>query len=397
MSFFGLSISEFICHLKSNVVSAIVMAIVAITVVSFVSIYSYQNSKLRPFDELNMEKGFVLECGYGDIAINNLDKVKNIYTLYASSIESNNEFINAIGYNEWVWNNWQCRLLDGEWFDEAETGEKIPVVIIDRENRYKVDDIIDMSFMFSENYESKSNQKPQGQVVGIADSDAFIFLKNDYYAGDQSFSSFYKTASEYMNGGTIIIFPMEKVSDTSCLIGNVPNMAIFEYENDISDAVYNDNNAYLMNNSGYSGMEYDEFIKLSKDELNQLLITYLPITVTGFIVAIIGTYTMGYLTSERSVKHLVVYSLLGASKKKIIVMMFGNAFGTTMLSLMFFAVGIVAVNEFSSQNNILFMWSGASLISMMLIYAFYLVFMTLILIKSINKKSNRQLLTVFSK
>ncbi len=399
-----LMLGEFIDHIKSNLITAILMSVVSLILTVFISVYVFQESKYTPFRDLQINEGFFVAADADRIPFEEYEGIEEVYRTYFERGIGKGNFSKLffIGYPEWVWKHWRCQLEKGTWFRDAviERSRKkghIPVVIGLSGDTYRIGDIIKA---YTEiNYFEPGAEKTELslEVIGIAREDAGIIGDDgSYHATAFSYDWMYHTMDEFFPGegsdGMVVMFPMGAAEQYPQLIFLGSRQAFVKYKPGITEEQRNEMERSFCRLTNGSGIPFEEFDEYSREVLRQTILMYMPFILIGVLILVISVYTLSHLTVARYRRHLAVYTVVGASKLHGFILLLGNSIGTILLSVLLFALEKQIFEIYTKEHGILMMLSDNYVELLSLAYLAFFLFMSSCMYLEFRKKGRGMLL-----
>ena len=405
MKIIKLMVCEFIEQLKNNLITTVLMSVVSVILVVFVSVYSFQYNKYKPFKNLNFEKGFfVTHNGNLDAELDKIDGIDKIYGLYKDQgmVSEENANFSIIGYEKWIWENKPGHLIQGDWFSQEtinryQKQNKIPVVLGGETDDYKVGDC--MNLYLCSNYfdEEVENVQLSFYVTGILSKDAGVIGDNGRYnVSNTTYEAFYDTADEMSPGidgkiGTVLFVPIEAVLAQGIDL-RLASKFFIKYNDLLNDEEIAKLNGELYAITDGTGVTMSDFRQWSEDKLKNTLMTYVPFLVIGLVIIMLSVYSLANISVTRQTKHMGIFTLVGASRLHNFFMLFSNAIGTIIISVILSTIGIVFYGRYALEHNIYFDMNNICVVAIAIAYVFFFVFMSFSMYLAFRKKTTRGIL-----
>ncbi|MDD6101703.1 MAG: hypothetical protein PUB67_01155 [Clostridiales bacterium] len=407
-----LMVGEFIDHIKSNLITAITMAVVSLVVIVFFSMYYFQMSKYAPFKQLNIEKGVYVASNGDRLNFDGCDEIDEVFYTYKADATVGNDYNNKIlAYDSWCLDSWKCGVKEGIWFNEKIIKDCIkkgvlPIVIGANNKGLIVGDLIDIeSYNLAGDFPDCC--KIKCKVIGVVNDDAGVIGDNGYYyAGDMSYESIYHTPKDFVNviknedgsvnKGMLILAPNEVLRSMNIELPK-SNVYFVKIKDNISQEKTESIINYIIKNIDGCGVTIDYFYKESDKKMQQILLTYVPYIVTGIIIMLVSIYALTNLIVSKCSKHMAVYTIIGASRKRNYLILLGNTVGTILVSFVIFITLVYLVEYYAIVNQMAFVLISNYVSIALASYLIFGLFMCFSIYLAFRKKTTRGMLVSLHK
>ena len=368
---FELAICEYSKNFKRNLFVAVLMAVVCLVIVVAGSILNYKVEQLKPFKALGVEKGYYVASMPDDIDLKNVSGIEGRYSVKYYSYYSDYDAVTIVGYDDWVWKNWQPRLSGGVWINKVESGEDcIDVVIGGNIKGLEIGDKI-TCYMNVGDY---NTQEVSCNVVGILYPGTKVLGNNQFYAGDMNYLSAYMSVTESENEQLYLFAKQEDIVKSGLVGMNTFAWQVISFSENLSEEQLQKNENYIYAGISGAGMPYSDFIKASNDILMQDIVLYLPLLLLSIGLVGIVIYTVVRINVIKERHNYSVYYLVGADKSICVKIALVSSFINFICSVMFFLILATLFEVYAIKSNIVFYLEPGIIVAAIMIYSFMFLY-----------------------
>ena len=131
--------------------------------------------------------------------------------------------------------------------------------------------------------------------------------------------------------------------------------------------------------------------------MQQILLTYVPYIVTGIIIMLVSIYALTNLIVSKCSKHMAVYTIIGASRKRNYLILLGNTVGTILVSFVIFITLVYLVEYYAIVNQMAFVLISNYVSIALASYLIFGLFMCFSIYLAFRKKTTRGMLVSLHK
>mgnify|MGYP003303695337 CR=1 FL=1 len=383
-----LGFQDFLRHIWRNLFVAFLLAIICILVSCMYSIYSYEYGRYKPIEKIGIKNGYYVGGDNTDLLnlsfeeeLAKLEGIEDIYYINNVSMSIDDKYPCVLAYESWVWENWEARLKSGTWFSEYNKNDRcIQIVISSNFGDYKPgDELVAVA----------DNKMIRCVVKGIMQPGAEVLCSESYTADDQTYNSFY---SNMEGEGGVVLMQQEAADDLELMCLQGSSWSLIKYEEELSDEKVLANQKRLVYLTAAMGLPYDSFVENSKDYLYEKIAVYIPMIVSGIVLAMIALLTVAFINVKTGSRNYSIFYLVGANRKECFKIASGNAIGTILLSAMFFLAGEQLVARYAKKANIVFNLNMGSKLLALGLYIVLGIFMIVCMKLAMKKNSPMEVL-----
>jgi hypothetical protein len=364
-----LATGEFFRNIKRNLVQVVLLTVMALILVSVLSVLLYEQQQYAPFEQFQGKEGYYYCSDQNDYS----DCIEETYCYYNASLAldaaGTSQFINTSSMPRWLWSNWEPRLASGQWFKDVNLTDQeyVPIIVGGKNaqalylvgDRFTVYDIFGVSFSV--------------EVVGILVHDTTVVASQiSYRLGHENYQQYYSipyddiffiAQDEYLEA-----LGVERYQEPSKIITIKDGME--EEQERLEKRIMNDTNGACVTLS--------EFNTANREIFLQELRTYMPLIGVGLLLILICSYAASYVNLAHNRRHYSIFYLLGADEGQRIGICMGNGLGNTLFSVLLLALLYFLAKLYNVGESILLMMDWHTGVVLAAYYVLYLVLAALI-------------------
>lgn len=383
---------DFLRHIKRNLVTAFVMALICLLTASLYSLLSYEYGRYRPFAKLDTNNGFwlgdvkqvVSPYASQDEALEKLSKYEwfdRLYQGYISSVTLDYRSYLAYVYEEWVWENWQGRLQSGSWFDAYEEGsEVIPVILCGSSVGHQPGDIV-------------TAQLADGEckllIQGILQNGTEVIYKDNYSWAEEDYDHMYMVPDEDQK---FLIMQKEAADDHGIHTMAAGEWGFVGYDRTLTEEETTKLNQELTVMVRGGGTPHKVFLSVSGSLLLDKLFVYIPIMAVGLVLTLVALFAIAFVNVEKGARYYSIYYLVGARKRSCFLVACGNILGSVAVSAVFYALGRRLLIWYTRKENILYSTMPGANVLAAALYLLFALFLAVCMYFAMRKVSPLKLL-----
>lgn len=339
---------EYFRNFGRNLFLSIVLAVMGLIIVSVVSLYRYEYGKAAPFLRLSEKADYyVIEQGGSDIS--NVPGVSKWLCMKKASLKLGDVDLIVYLYDSWLYRYWAPRMREGKWIAEPH-GTKIGVVLGGMTKSYSVGDCLQL------------NNGMVCEVIGILQENTEIFWKEsngaDMYI-QNSYIGYFMAPQIVGKSGIYAIMSLEDAEKAGIQGNSCGNFGIAFFEQKLTKAEREKKCEELAEIVDGAGVRYENFLKESKKQLQKKAGGLLPFALVALTLTLLVIGYTNYFTIKEGMGVYRIYHLIGASKKKCIIIAYANAVGVVVISLVFYYIGQQLLQKFAQKNDYVISLQGS--------------------------------------
>ncbi len=392
------SIYEFSKNIAKYLIMSVLMAAICFLGTMVISITEYQHGRFAPFSYLDkkIDDGFIVfddTSSYEGEALKYCDK----YCVDYLSGMSGNLSVNICCYDEWILGNWKPRLKSGKWITEAKhSSNTINVVCQSNDMGIGVGSELDFTFYKLSDEKTAGGEEItvpislKARVVGVLQENTDILRGHEYHAGKESYDICYDSLTT-MNNGIAFLTDRKDVEYLEAF-GINDSWQIYSFHNNVDEEIKNSIKRDMLNNSNHAGTDWQTFMDNSKSFFYGIILTYVPVMLLSFILAIIFIVTITKINIMDNIKDYSIYCLCGADLRDCTIMSVICIALCTFVSTIFFAIFTLLYDANSKKYNINYEFRNGSIFLAALFYIMLIMIMIISLKHYMNRLSIKEML-----
>lgn len=367
-----LAISEYIRHGKRNLFIVLQIALLLFVLCVSITTLLSEYDLYRPVRDMNGKKGiYVSSFGYHgetpERIAAGMKKVDSVYTWASTSlvIKKGEDSVTTAVYPQYVMNDFEPSLEEGQWIGKAQTGDDVmPVVISRNPYGWKTGSVI--SFQYYD--ETGTAHDIQARVTGVLEEGTRVighgFGQGGIYHNDYRdlFSSY-----RYEQEQSVLVMVAQEQAEKAGIPYTFNQDHFIVYRDDITKDEQEQNSQMLKNNLGM-GMEettrdtpLEIFMENSNHQIQRELLMYLPIVVCVLVITVISLINVCTLNMADDLYHNAIFSLLGLPWKQCSVFSLIQSAFSAFLSVVLFLVLLIFTVKLKLTEYLLVGLSRASM------------------------------------
>lgn len=344
------AIGEYIRNIGYNIVSILLLAVTFIACTIFLSNISAQRRMmvfLSPY--LNENSIIIGRLGH-DFDVTEL-------MLYDTSIMTREAFCfsddlvdatTCLVYNEYSMDNLTPRLLEGNLIKKTDSEDEIMQVLVsENSSDIGVGDIIEVSFFSEEGAMEGEMISMPARVTGvIASGQKLLFGNGVNISKTMESSDIFGTYSYEQLGYALIVTTEDEFAKLPKKVVEENYRCIVKFDEKITNAERNENYQKVMKYEREYGLtgtsafpETSRLVDMQKEEMQDLIIKYIPLTVAVFVLVAVCIICMVSIKNANSMHYYATLYICGMPYEKAVIMsgmeMFVNNFLAIVIAVTF--------------------------------------------------------------